>query len=76
MKFPHIHYVMLIVKIMSFKACYGSSNEANVSRVKNIYEELRIPHVFRNYEEESYLDIQTHIDQVSLKTHSPKFYIS
>lgn len=46
------------------KECYGSSNEANVSRVKNIYEELRIPHVFRNYEEESYLDIQTHIDQL------------
>ena len=55
-------------KMIPFKECYGSSNEANVSRVKNIYEELRIPHVFRNYEEESYLDIQTHIDQVSKET--------
>ena len=62
-------------KIIPFKECYGSSNEANVSRVKNVYEELRIPHVFRNYEEESYLDIQTHIDQVSQKTQT-KFYIS
>ena len=43
-----------------------------MSRVKTIYEELKIPRVFRNYEEESYLDIRTHIDQVSLKTHAPK----
>ena len=56
----------------SFQECYGSSNEADVSRVKTIYEELKIPLVFRNYEEESYLDIRTHIDQVSLKTHVPK----
>lgn len=52
---------------LSFKECYGSLNEEDVSRVKKTYEELKIPRVFRNYEEESYLDIRTHIDQVRLK---------
>lgn len=46
------------------KECYGSSSEGDVARVKAIYEELKIPRVFRNYEEESYLDIRTHIDQL------------
>ena len=58
---------VFMVLNLSFKECYGSSNEADVSRVKTIYEELKIPRVFRNYEEESYLDIRTHIDQVRLK---------
>jgi farnesyl diphosphate synthase len=36
-----------------------------VNRVKQLYEDLMLPHTYEIYEEESYKIISTHIQQVS-----------
>lgn len=38
---------------------------AKVERVKQMYEDLQLPHTYEIYEEESYKIITTHIQQVS-----------
>lgn len=45
--------------------CYGSMDPVKVKRVKEIYQELKVPKIFKTYEEEFYEDIQTHINQLS-----------
>ena len=44
---------------------YGLSDPAKVERVKEIYRELQIPKIYEKYEEESYEEIQTGIQQTS-----------
>ena len=38
---------------------------AKVARVKQLYEDLMLPHTYEIYEEESYKIITTHIQQIS-----------
>lgn len=40
-------------------------DEVSVQRVKDLYEELMLPHTYDVYEEESYKIITTHIQQIS-----------
>lgn len=47
------------------KQCYGHSDVDKVQQVKQLYEELGLPHTFALYEEESYNLIKTHIQQTS-----------
>jgi len=44
---------------------YGLTDPAKVERVKEIYRELQIPKIYEKYEEESYEEIQTGIQQTS-----------
>lgn len=45
--------------------CYGRADAASVERVKELYEQLALPHTYALYEEESYNLIRTHIQQTS-----------
>lgn len=45
--------------------CYGRPEAHCVAQVKQIYEDLALPHTFALYEEESYNLIKTHIQQTS-----------
>jgi len=45
--------------------CYGKHDEECVNRIKQLYEDLGIPHTYALYEEESYNLIKTHIQQTS-----------
>lgn len=51
-----------------FKNCFASIfiiDVDSVNRVKQLYEDLGIPHTYSLYEEESYNLIKTHIQQTS-----------
>lgn len=47
------------------KECYGQKDPEKVERVKELYEDLLLPHTYEIYEEESYKIINTHIQQIS-----------
>ncbi|KAG5675932.1 hypothetical protein PVAND_005789 [Polypedilum vanderplanki] len=47
------------------KDCYGQKDPEKVERVKELYEDLLLPHTYEIYEEESYKIINTHIQQIS-----------
>lgn len=46
-------------------ANYGKKEEINVKRVKQLYQELDLENLFKNYEEESFRSIQKLLGQVS-----------
>jgi farnesyl diphosphate synthase len=51
-------------------------DNASVQRVKDLYEDLMLPHTYEIYEEESYKIITTHIQQISRGLpHKPFFTI-
>lgn len=50
---------------MNFKWIFHFADVEKVKRVKELYEELGLPHTFALYEEESYNLIKTHIQQTS-----------
>lgn len=45
--------------------CYGSPDQENVDRVKQLYNELGLPNTYSIYEEETYNLLHTHIQQIS-----------
>ncbi|XP_046662287.1 farnesyl pyrophosphate synthase-like isoform X2 [Homalodisca vitripennis] len=45
--------------------CYGSHDPEKVDAVRNVYNQINLPHIFTTYEEDSYNLIQTHIQQMS-----------
>jgi farnesyl diphosphate synthase len=45
---------------------YGCWDDAKVTKVKNLYRELELPELFQRYEEESYRQIQSELDKVTL----------
>jgi farnesyl diphosphate synthase len=47
------------------KDCYGQKDPEKVERVKELYEDLLLPHTYEIYEEESYKIINTQIQQIS-----------
>lgn len=49
-----------------FQDNYGIGDPTNVAIIKDLYEELKLPNIFRTYEEESFNKINTHIQEVSL----------
>ena len=44
---------------------YGVWNDPKVAKIKALYNELNLPQVFADYEEESYRMIQAELDQVT-----------
>ncbi|GBP64247.1 Farnesyl pyrophosphate synthase [Eumeta japonica] len=44
---------------------YGSSNPEDVTKIKNLYEDLQLPHTYSVYEEATYDLIRTQIQQVT-----------
>lgn len=44
---------------------YGQSNQSSVDRVKGVYLEMKLPELYENYEQQSFLTISTHIQQMS-----------
>nr|CAH7744755.1 unnamed protein product [Callosobruchus chinensis] len=44
---------------------YGKDDEKSIQMVKDLYQELNLPHIYATYEEESYNRIRTHIQQIS-----------
>ncbi|KAG8288941.1 hypothetical protein J6590_007692 [Homalodisca vitripennis] len=50
---------------MMFQECYGSHDPEKVDAVRNVYNQINLPHIFTTYEEDSYNLIQTHIQQMS-----------
>lgn len=53
-----------MLKITQF-VCLFPSDPKKVKRVKELYDELGLPHTYALYEEESYNIIKTHIQQTS-----------
>ena len=49
---------------LTFQDCYGVDDPEKVAAVKSIYKDLNLPKIFKTYEEVSYQEIITHIDQV------------
>lgn len=47
------------------KEHYGKINDESEQIVRNLYEELGLPHTYAVYEEESFNLIRTHIQQIS-----------
>jgi farnesyl diphosphate synthase len=45
---------------------YGKWDDKCVARVKDLYKELQLEKLFRDYEEQSYLEIQRDLEQVTL----------
>ncbi|XP_053963993.1 farnesyl pyrophosphate synthase-like [Anastrepha ludens] len=45
--------------------CYGQNDPQKIARVKQLYEELKIPNIYAKYEAETYNRIQTRIQQTS-----------
>lgn len=50
----------------ALKDNYGKWDDAKVAKIKELYRELDLPKVFREYEEESYQKIQEEMNQVPL----------
>lgn len=67
--------VVSTTNVYSFRICRATNNfnfygfkfadVEKVTRVKQLYEDLGIPHTYSLYEEESYNLIKTHIQQTS-----------
>jgi hypothetical protein len=51
-------------RLLNSQECYGSSDEDKIARVQCIYEDLKLPLIYKKYEDESYYDLLEHIDQV------------
>ena len=49
----------------TLEANYGQWDEKKVKKVKQLYEELGIEQMFKDYEEESYLQIQAELEKVT-----------
>ena len=56
---------LLSVTIELFFIVFLFLDPKKVERVKELYEDLMLPHTYEIYEEESYKIITTHIQQVS-----------
>nr|QAX24807.1 farnesyl diphosphate synthase 2 [Matsumurasca onukii] len=54
--------------------CYGSSDPEKVKAVKEIYNQINLPHIFATYEEESYNLITMHIQQLSAGLNHDLFF--
>jgi len=54
--------------------CYGSSDPEKVEAVKNVYNQINLPHIFSTYEEDSYNLITTHIQQLSAGLNHDLFF--
>lgn len=46
------------------KDCYGVDDADCVEKVKSVYNDLKLPKIYKNFEESSFEDIQTHINQL------------
>eukprot|EP00095_Tigriopus_kingsejongensis_P008548 snap_masked-scaffold989_size72935-processed-gene-0.0 protein:Tk08548 transcript:snap_masked-scaffold989_size72935-processed-gene-0.0-mRNA-1 annotation:"mitochondrial isoprenyl diphosphate synthase precursor" len=46
------------------KQCYGVHDPECVAKVKAIYDSLKLPKIYKAFEEESFSDIETHINQL------------
>lgn len=58
------HTLILVILYLKWNLFFVSDEEC-VNRVKQLYEDLGIPHTYSLYEEESYNLIKTHIQQTS-----------
>ncbi|XP_054277553.1 farnesyl pyrophosphate synthase-like [Macrosteles quadrilineatus] len=59
-------------KIM--EECYGSTDPEKVNAVKEVYNQINLPHIYATYEEDSYNLITTHIQQLSAGLNHEVFF--
>jgi len=54
--------------------CYGSDDPEKVNAVKDVYNQINLPHIYSTYEEDSYNLITTHIQQLSAGLNHELFF--
>lgn len=61
--FPFLGIIELQIDLC-FQKCYGSSDLSDIEAVINVYKDLKLPKIYKAYEEETYKDIDLHIKQL------------